>query len=265
MLTLPTTKTEPIADARRLRLLVYGPPKIGKSTFCAAMPDAIFAATEPGLDALSVYQQPIASWEEFLEFAKAIQAGGHPFRTIIIDTIDRLYRYCETYTCKQLNITIPEDQGYGVGRGKVNAEFFRALDKVTAMPYGIVFTAHSITKDVTTPGGTVNRTVPSLPDKVNQYLTAMVGVIAFANVQPVMQSDGTVRRDRMLCTKPHTDFDAGDRTGRLPEMLPMSWQAFSNALGPMATTTPQQAKAPAATSVAAQTQATRAAGAGGIK
>ena len=219
MIQLPTTKTEPVLDSRRLRLLIYGPPKIGKSTFCAGMPDAVFAATEPGLDSLSVYQVPIATWEEFLDFAKQIAAGGHPFRTIIIDTIDRLYRYCETHVCSSLNIAIPEDQGYGVGRGKVNAEFFRVLDKLTSLPYGVVFTAHAVTKEVSTPAGKTDRTVPTLPDKVSQYLTAMVSVIGFASVRPVMQPDGTTRRERVLSTKPHTDFDAGDRTGRLPETL----------------------------------------------
>ncbi len=261
MIQLPTTKTEPVLDSRRLRLLIYGPPKIGKSTFCAGMPDAVFAATEPGLDSLSVYQVPIATWEEFLDFAKQIAAGGHPFRTIIIDTIDRLYRYCETYVCNSLNITIPEDQGYGVGRGKVNAEFFRVLDKLTSLPYGVVFTAHAITKEVSTPAGKTDRTVPTLPDKVSQYLTAMVSVIGFASVRPVMQPDGTTKRERVLSTKPHTDFDAGDRTGRLPETLPLSWQAFADALN---ATVKAPAKAPA--SVAGQTQAQRAASsAGGAK
>jgi hypothetical protein len=262
MIQLPTTKTEPVLDSRRLRLLIYGPPKIGKSTFCAGMPDAVFAATEPGLDSLSVYQVPISTWEEFLDFAKQIAAGQHSFKTIIIDTIDRLYRYCETHVCNTLNISIPEDQGYGVGRGKVNAEFFRVLDKLTSLPYGVVFTAHAVTKEVSTPAGKTDRTVPTLPDKVSQYLTAMVSVIGFASVRPVMQPDGTTRRERVLSTKPHTDFDAGDRTGRLPETLPLSWQAFADAMN---ATVKAPAKTPATTSVAGQTQAQRAATTGGAK
>ena len=236
---LPTEKTEPVMDYRRLRLLIYGPPKIGKSTFCSGMPDAVFAATEPGLDNLSVYQVPISTWDEFLDFAKLIAGGKHTFKTIIIDTIDRLYRYCETHVCASLGISIPEDQGYGVGRGKVNAEFFRVLDKLTALPYGIVFTAHAVTKDIKTAGSTIDRTVPTLPDKVSQYLTAMVSVIGFASVRPVMQPDGTTKRERVLSTKPHTDFDAGDRTGRLPETLPLNWQAFADAIG-AGTTKPAQ-------------------------
>lgn len=262
MIQLPTAKTEPVLDSRRLRLLIYGPPKIGKSTFCAGMPDAVFAACEPGLDSLSVYQVPISTWDEFLDFAKQIAAGQHPFKTVIIDTIDRLYRYCETHVCSSLGITIPEDQGYGVGRGKVNAEFFRVLDKLTSLPYGVVFTAHAITKDVKTPSGTTDRTVPTLPDKVSQYLTAMVSVIGFASVRPVMQADGTTKRERVLSTKPHTDFDAGDRTGRLPETLPLSWQSFADAMNVSAKA---PAKTPAATSVAGQVQAQRAATSGGAK
>lgn len=258
MIKIPTEKTNPVFDPRLLTMLVYGQAKIGKSTFCAKFPDAVFAATEKGLDNLSTYQVPINSWEDFLDFMGQIAKGGHPFRTIIVDTVDRLYRYCETYVCKSLNIVIPEDQGYGVGRAKVNAEFFRAMDKALSLPYGIVLTAHAVTKDIKTPGGTTDRSVPSLPEKVTQYLTANVSVLAFAAVMPVMQADGTAKRQHMLCTKPHTDFDAGDRTGRLPDMLPLDWQAFANAINPPAAATAAPAPAPAA-----QTTAQRAAPAAG--
>jgi RecA-family ATPase len=64
---LPTTKTPPKRSLSDVSILLYGPSKIGKSTFASQAPDAIFLATEPGLNALEVYQHPITSWPEFLE------------------------------------------------------------------------------------------------------------------------------------------------------------------------------------------------------
>jgi hypothetical protein len=246
---LPTVKTEPKFDILNLRLFLYGPPKIGKSTFCAGMPDAVFAATEPGLNNLSVFQAPIASWKDFLQFCGEIAGGKHQFKTVIIDTIDRLYRLCETHVCESLNIITPEDMNYGKGRAKVNAEFFRVMDRLTSLPYGLVFTSHAVTKEVKTPGGNTDRTIPTLPDKVSQYIISLADVIGFASIRPVMQQDGTTKRERVLCTKPHTDFDAGDRTGRLPETLPLSWPAFAAAMTPKVApaTAPVQAPAPVQT------------------
>jgi hypothetical protein len=254
---LPTAKTEPKFDILNLRLFLYGPPKIGKSTFCAGMPDAVFAATEPGLNNLSVFQAPIASWKDFLQFCGEIAAGKHPYKTVIIDTIDRLYRLCETHVCEGLNIMTPEDMDSGKGRAQVNAEFFRVMDRLTSLPYGLVFTSHAVTKEVKTPGGNTDRTIPTLPDKVSQYIISLADVIGFASIRPVMQPDGTTKRERVLCTKPHTDFDAGDRTGRLPESLPLSWAAFAAAMTPKTAPTP--------TAAANQSQASKSAPAGGVK
>jgi hypothetical protein len=37
---------------------------------------------------------------------------------------------------------------------------------------------------------------------------------------------GNVIIDRVLRTKPHPTYEAGDRTGRLPEVLPLNYEAF---------------------------------------
>ena len=35
--------------------------------------------------------------------------------------------------------------------------------------------------------------------------------------------------DRVMRTKPHPTYEAGDRTGRLPEQLPLDYDAFVKA------------------------------------
>lgn len=91
---LPTVKTPPKRSLSDVSILLYGPSKIGKSTFASQAPDAIFLATEPGLNALEVYQQSIGNWSEFLEACAELAKGKHPFKTVVIDTIDVLYRLC---------------------------------------------------------------------------------------------------------------------------------------------------------------------------
>ena len=71
MSILPTTKTQPKPSLADLTVLVYGQTKIGKSTLCSNAEGALFLATEPGLNALDVYQVPIQTWEDLLNACAA--------------------------------------------------------------------------------------------------------------------------------------------------------------------------------------------------
>ena len=90
MITLPTQKSKPQFSMSNLSMLLYGAPKIGKSTFCSRAEDALFIATEPGLNHLETYNVRVNSWREFLEVMALIAKGNHPFKTIVIDTVDKL-------------------------------------------------------------------------------------------------------------------------------------------------------------------------------
>lgn len=69
---LPTAKTQPKPNLADLTVLVYGQTKIGKSTLCSNADNALFLATEPGLNALDVYQAPIQTWEDQALAARSV-------------------------------------------------------------------------------------------------------------------------------------------------------------------------------------------------
>jgi len=112
---LPTKKTAPKQDLSDLSLLEYGLPKSGKSTWASGAEGALFLATEPGLNALDVYQVPIQSWEDLRKACAEIVAGNHPFKTVILDTIDNAYKFCTDYILKKFKIEHESDLGYGKG------------------------------------------------------------------------------------------------------------------------------------------------------
>jgi hypothetical protein len=67
-----------IATASILTVMVYGQTKIGKTTLCSQAEGALFLATEPGLNALDVFQVPILTWTE-----KGVRRGrGHRDRAV---------------------------------------------------------------------------------------------------------------------------------------------------------------------------------------
>ena len=160
MSILPTAKTQPKPDLADLTVLVYGQTKIGKSTFCSQSEGALFLATEPGLNALDVYQVPIQSWDDLLNACAELEKGGHPFKTVIIDTIDNAYKFCTDYILKKLKVEHESDLGYGKGYAIVNNEFQRVLTKLAFRPYGLFLVSHSKEIEVETRTGKYTRTVP---------------------------------------------------------------------------------------------------------
>src|SRR5690606_38728108 len=91
---LPTEKRKPKQRLEDFSILLYGSPKIGKSTFCSQMDHPLFLATEPGLEALEVYEVKVPDWKTFLQACAEISQGNHPFKTIVIDTVDNLWKAC---------------------------------------------------------------------------------------------------------------------------------------------------------------------------
>ncbi len=67
---------------------------------CSHAENALFLATEPGLNALEVFEAPITCWDDLLQACAEIAEGKHDFKTIVIDTVDNAYRMCADYVCK---------------------------------------------------------------------------------------------------------------------------------------------------------------------
>lgn len=229
MTILPTQKTPKKTDLSDLTVLLYGKSKIGKSQLCSQAEDALFIATEPGLNHLDVYQVPITKWDDFLAVCKEIASGNHSFKTIVIDTIDNLYRLCVDFICQKHKIEHESDFSYGKGYALVKAEFQRVLTKLAFQPYGLFFVSHAQTREFETRTGTHARTVPTLPDKAREFILGLVDLVLFCDIETKKDAQGKVTHTRVMKTKPHPDYEAGDRTGKLPEELPLNFEAFAKA------------------------------------
>jgi hypothetical protein len=252
---LPTQKTPPKASLSDLTVLVYGPSKIGKSTWCSQADGALFLATEAGLNNLDVFQVPIATWDELLTACKEIAEGKHAFKTIILDTIDNAYRMCAEHMCQKFKIEHESDLGYGKGYALVNNEFYRVLNKLALLPYGLFLISHSQERELETRTGKLTRIVPTLPEKARKIVIGMVDVILFCDLEVAQGPDGKPIQKRVLRTKPNVNYEAGDRTGRLPEVIDLDFAKFVAAFvqGP---STPPAAPAPATATAAPKTATT---------
>ncbi len=202
---------------------------VHNSTWCAQSDGALFLATEPGLNALDVHQVPVQSWDELLAACGEIAEGKHPFKTIIVDTVDNAYRMCADHICAKFKIEHESDLGYGKGWALINNEFHRVLTKMAFMPYGLFLVSHSVEREIETRTGKYTRIVPTLPDKARKIVLGMVDLILYCDLEAVTDEDGNTTYRRVMRTKPSPHYEAGDRTGRLPETIDLDFAKFTEA------------------------------------
>jgi hypothetical protein len=232
---LPTEKTKPSDDPMSYSILLYGQTKAGKSTFASKADRAIFLATEPGLNALSVFKVDIDSWPRFLAVCKELATTEHEFKTIVIDTVDNAYDFCLEHVCSTLKddagnqVTHPADLGYGKGWKAVNSEFKRILTKLAALPQGLILISHSKVEEVKTRTGKYDRIVPTLGSGPRKILLGLMDLVLMVEVDAVKGEDGTMTHRRIIHTKPTSNYDAGDRTGKLPDEIPLDYDVFNDA------------------------------------
>lgn len=226
---LPKEKTKPKTDPMAYSILLYGPTKVGKTTFASKAEGALFLATEPGTNALEVFAMPINNWPDLLKACGEIAAGGHDFKTVIIDTIDNAYTFCLEHVCTENGWSHPSDGAYGKGWSAVNGEFRRVLLKLAQMPYGLMLISHSQEKEVETRTGNYTRITTTMSEGARRIVIGLMDIVILCEVTAQKSDDGTHVYERVMRTKPTPAYDAGDRTGRLPEVLPMEYDKFTDA------------------------------------
>lgn len=228
---LPTEKSKPKSDIRDLITLIYGQPKIGKSTFCSHAEGALFIETEPGLELLEVYKTPVYSWTEFLETCSEIREGNHSFRTVVIDTIDNLFKFCREFVLAKNKLQHESDMEWGKGYDLVAQEFSKRLTALSMLPYGLIMISHAQEREVETRSRKIVKTAPTLPNSARKTVLALADFILYAEVEEVVDNKGQiVGYERVMRTKATTAYEAGDRLGTLPETLPLDYNAFAEAI-----------------------------------
>ena len=226
---LPTKKTPPKQKHTEQSILVYGLPKIGKSTLASQFPNTIFLATVPGLNNLEVFQVQIKTWIDLQDAIKELHKGKHNFKTIVIDTIDNAYKLCSEYICKQNDIKHESELGYGKGYALIKQEFEKVITLTANMPYGFLLISHSNTKEIETRTGKKTVIVPTLHYKVLDGVLALMDIILYCDIDYDKEGKPT----RIMHTKPSDKFTAGDRTGKLPAKIKLNYNEFVKYFEPL--------------------------------
>ena len=86
-------------------MIIYGPPKIGKTTALSQLENCLIIDLEDGSDMVDALKIKANSLAELAQIGKAIISEGKPYKYIAIDTITQLEVWCEQDAKKMYQAT----------------------------------------------------------------------------------------------------------------------------------------------------------------
>jgi len=106
-INLPLEKRTKAKKINPRILLLYGPPKVGKSTIASQLENNLILDIEKGSDYLETgLIMKANSWEKVMEIGEAIKAAGKPYKYLTLDTATELEEWCDALG-KRLYLAAP--------------------------------------------------------------------------------------------------------------------------------------------------------------
>lgn len=230
-----------------LKVVVYGPEGIGKSTFASMFPDPLFIDTEGSTARMDVARtETPTSLAMLMQILTEIRDHPPGCRTLVLDTIDWAERLCIQAVCAKNSKTGIEDFGYGKGYSYVYEEMGRILNLLNDIwerGMHIVITAHAAIRKFEQPDemGAYDRWELKLINSPKCNSCAMVkewaDMVLFANYKTyavAADKDGKKMKarggERVMYTAHNPCWDAKNRFGLAPE-LPFDFGQISHIFG----------------------------------
>jgi hypothetical protein len=225
----PTTISR---DLRNKYVLLYGKPKVGKTSFAAQCPNNLIFSFEKGVNFLpGVYAADVPKWTDFKALLKQLdkEEVKEKFHTVTIDTVSIAWNLCEQYICSQNNVRALGDIPWGKGYALLKDEFSNALRQISMMGYGMILITHAkIVQKKTDDDETVEYISPNIPERAQDIVNALVDIIGYIDMQ--FADDGVTSR-RTLVTRGTSTIVAGSRLKYLEPRIPFGYTELVNSIG----------------------------------
>jgi hypothetical protein len=147
LLAVPPESIQP----KRPKFLIYGPPGVGKSWVAADYPSCYYIDTEGGAD-MDQYQAKLRAsggvylgpgegsldFDVVIDQMKALAEENHPYRTVVIDSISKLWNVALTDEQEALG----DKDAFGAYKKLPTRKFASLLKWVNRLDLNVIFIAH---------------------------------------------------------------------------------------------------------------------------
>lgn len=180
--------------------------------------------------------QPINSWSEFKQVIKQLKEPTvkEKFETIIIDTTDIAFGYCEKYICDNakradgsFGVDSINEIGYGKGYKMLDNEFDSCLRSIVQMDYGLVLISHAVDKTFTDESGKeFNQIVPTLDKRARNIVSRMADIIGYSRTVTNDKGNNVTK----LFMRGTPRYVAGSRFKYTPDYIDFDYNSLVNAI-----------------------------------
>jgi hypothetical protein len=199
-------------------LILYGVPKIGKTSLLSTLEDNLIVDFEDGSDYVEALKVKVNSVKDVNELCKAIKEANFPYKFITIDTITALEEFAKPLALKMLRLSplgsnfIGDDvlqAPHGAGYGFLREAIQKIIDKLSNCAPNLILVGHVKDKAIISMGESQDTNIKELD------LTGKTGRILAAKSDAI----GFVYRDKdsNLCINFETNGEA--TAGARPEHL----------------------------------------------
>ncbi len=223
-----------------LKVLILGAEGVGKTTFVAGAPKVRIIDLDRGSNELEVSRVTVDKFDEVIDWIHDAVTDSS-VETLAIDSISRLEELVITKVCGENDTGGLHAFGGGYGKGDDAAlQYWRillkALDRLAETKH-VVLIGHATIKPFSDPlGPSFDRFSLSLREKAAAAIKRWVNFTLFARAEISTRVQEKTKKNlgitsgvRYIYTDNNPAYDAKHR-GNLPTQLPLSWEAFFDAV-----------------------------------
>ena len=209
-------------------MIIYGAPKIGKTTVLSQLDDCLIIDLEQGSDMLDALKVQVNSLKELGEVGKEIYTEGKPYKYVAIDTISKLEEWCEEEG-KQIYLKTPMGKNFeqknpgmsilslpnGAGYLYLRMAYKKWIDRLNTLADHVILVGHLKDKMLEKKGKEVAVKDLDLTGKIKQITCANADAVGY-----IYRED----EQTMVSFDSLGDVVAGSRCEHLKgKTMPMKW------------------------------------------
>ncbi|WP_419084891.1 ATP-binding protein [Ruminococcus sp.] len=243
---------------KRIKMLLYGEPGVGKSVFALKAPKPFFVCTDGNYEWLDEFgadpnaHKNVSSWADMKD---VLESDFDGYETVVVDLLEDGFKWCEQEYCVRNKIEHVSDVGYGKAYDATRNEFFISISKLLSMDKHVILICHGITFTTKDRRGVEHtRYAPSsrIPDKVLDMIEGRVRYCLRCYTAAEEEPDGKITKKRFLSLVPkENEFGIirGVDENTIPHDIPLDFDEFARAIklnldipAPAKTSAPAQTK-----------------------
>ena len=227
---LPTEKVKASRKSPK-NMIIYGPPKIGKTSVLAELDNCLLIDLEDGSDMVDALKVKVNNLAELQAVGTEIMKKGRPYKYIAIDTISKLEEWCEI-EAKSIYKETPMGKNFdskntgasvlslpnGAGYLYLRMAYKKWIEKLNKLADHIILVGHLKDKMLEKKGKEVAVKDLDLTGKIKQITCANADAVGY-----IYREDD----ETMISFNSLEDVTAGSRCAHLKgATMPLAWDSI---------------------------------------